>query len=124
MGKNSSSQKLLIVEDKKISVFSACRFASSEKVFCTIIYGIEISLSPPIFEPVQLTLQTKIRVKYLSTLCFNPLTVAVGYVRHENLTYLWSWTPKRVPRSVATHVPLCNTVSTDKLSKNSEFCHS
>ena len=45
-------------------------FASSEKVFYTI-YGIEISLSPPIFEPVQLTLQTRIGFKYLSTLCFN-----------------------------------------------------
>ena len=41
-------------------------FASSEKVFYTI-YGIEISLSPPIFEPVQLTLQTRIGLKYLST---------------------------------------------------------
>ena len=44
----------------------------SEKVFYTI-YGIEISLSPPIFEPVQLTLQTIIGFKYLSTLCFNML---------------------------------------------------
>ena len=23
----------------------------------------------------------------------NPLTMTVGYIRHEHLTYLWSWTP-------------------------------
>ena len=54
----------------------------------------------------------------------NPLTVTAEYIQHGNLTYLWSWSPRRLPRSAATHAPLCNTVSTDKLSqlsKNSEF---
>ena len=30
------------------------------------------------------------------------LTVIVGYIRQENLTYLWSWTPGRVTRSAQT----------------------
>ena len=75
MEKKSSSQKLFNIEDEKISVFSTRRFAcfaSFEKIFCTI-YGIEISPSPLIFGPVQLTLQTRIRLKYLSILCFNML---------------------------------------------------
>ena len=45
----------------------------------------------------------------------NPLTVSVGYIRNGNLTYLWFWTPRMVPRSAATHALFCNTVSTDKL---------
>ena len=53
----------------KKSVFFLLVVLRVLKVFCTI-YGIEMSLSPPIFEPVQQTLQTGIRVKYISTLCF------------------------------------------------------
>ena len=53
---------------------------------------------------------------------FNPLTVTVGYIRHASLTFLWSWTPRRVPRSAATHALFCNIVSTDKLcSKTVNF---
>ena len=71
-GKNHPVKSYSTLKIKKSQCYSACRFAyfaSSEKVFCTI-YGIEISLSPPIFEPVQLTLQTRNTLKYLSTLCF------------------------------------------------------
>ena len=33
--------------------------------------------------------------------------------RHENLTFLWTWILSWVPRSFATHVFLCNTLSSN-----------
>ena len=51
---------------------------------------------------------------------FNPLTANDELSRHEILTFLWTWTLKWVPRSFATHASLCNTLSSHKLSKNSE----
>ena len=67
--------------------------------------------------------------KIINKLCLNnvigsnfhiidPLTVNVGYIRHENLSFEWSWTPP--PRRVIQAL-LCSTLSTDKLSKNNEF---
>ena len=36
---------------------------------------------------------------------------------HENLTFLWTWILKWVPRSFATHASLCNTLSSNKCPK-------
>ena len=44
----------------------------------------------------------------------NPLTTNDGLLRHENLTILWSWTLRWVPRSFATHASLCNTLPSNK----------
>ena len=67
--KKSYSQTVFNIEDEKTSVSCSpsILFASSEKVFTPS------PPRPPIFEPVQLTLQTRIRLKYLPTLCFNML---------------------------------------------------
>ena len=46
---------------------------------------------------------------------FNPLTTNDRLLRHENLTFLWTWTERWVPRSFATHASLCNTLSSNKL---------
>ena len=46
---------------------------------------------------------------------FNPLTTNDGLLRHENLTFLWTWTLRWVPRSFATHASLCNTLPSNKL---------
>ena len=51
---------------------------------------------------------------------YNPLTANDELSRHENLTFLWTWTLRWVPRSFATHASLCNTLPSNKLSKNSE----
>ena len=40
----------------------------------------------------------------------------VHYTVHANLTFLQSWTPRRVPKWVATHAPLCNTLPSNNLS--------
>ena len=45
----------------------------------------------------------------------NPLTTNDGLLRHENLTFLWTWTLRWVPRSFATHASLCNTLPSNKL---------
>ena len=37
-----------------------------------------------------------------------------------NLTFLWTWTMRWVPRSFVTHASLCNTLPSNKMSKNSE----
>ena len=49
---------------------------------------------------------------------FNPLSANDELSRHENLTFLWAWTLRWVPRSFATHASLCNTLSSNELSKN------
>ena len=46
---------------------------------------------------------------------FNPLTANDELSRHENLTFLWTWILRWVPRSFATHASLCNTLSYNKL---------
>ena len=52
---------------------------------------------------------------------FNDLTANDEISRHENLTLLWTWTLKWVPRSFTTHVPLYITLGPlINLSKNSE----
>ena len=78
MGKKSSSKKF-----SKISVSSARRPFCLRvlRVFC-IIYDIKISPSPPIFK---LTMQTRIRLKYLSTLCFNMLLSIDTAVKKRDL---------------------------------------
>ena len=42
---------------------------------------------------------------------FNPLTANDELSRLENLTFLWTWILRWVPRSFATHASLCNTLS-------------
>ena len=37
-------------------------------------------------------------------------------IAHENLSFLRSWTPRRGPRSAATHAPMCNWVASHNLS--------
>ena len=51
---------------------------------------------------------------------FNPLTAKDKISFSKNLTFLWSWILRWKPRSAATHAPLCNTLSSNKLSKYSE----
>ena len=51
---------------------------------------------------------------------FNHLTANDGLSRLGNLTFLWTWVLRWIPRSFTTHVSLCNTLSSNKLSKNSE----
>ena len=46
---------------------------------------------------------------------FNPLTTYDGLLRHENLTFLWTWTLRWVPRSFAIYASLCNTLPSNKL---------
>ena len=46
---------------------------------------------------------------------FNPLTANDELSRHENLTFLWTWILRWVPRSFATHASLCNALSSNKL---------
>ena len=59
---------------KSVFLLVVACYASSEKVLYLICMVLnEISPSPPTFEPVQLTLQIRIRLKYLSALCFNML---------------------------------------------------
>ena len=45
----------------------------------------------------------------------NPLSPNGELSRHENLTFLWTWILRWVPRSFATHATLCNTLSSNKL---------
>ena len=45
----------------------------------------------------------------------NRLTANAELSRHENLTFLCTWTLRWVPRSFATHASLCNTLSSNKL---------
>ena len=47
----------------------------------------------------------------------NPLTTNDELSRHENLTFLWTWTLRWVPRSFATNASLCNTLSSNKPEK-------
>ena len=52
---------------------------------------------------------------------FNPLMSARDEISGlENLTFLWSWILRWVPRNAVTHAPLCYTLSSNKQSKNSE----
>ena len=46
---------------------------------------------------------------------FTPLATNDGLLRHENLTFLWTWTLRWVPRIFATHASLCNTLPSNKL---------
>ena len=46
---------------------------------------------------------------------FNPLTANDELSRHENLTFLWTWILRWIPRSFATHASLCNALSSNKL---------
>ena len=45
---------------------------------------------------------------------FNPLTANDELSRHENLTFLWTWILRWVPRRFATYASLCNTLSSNK----------
>ena len=45
----------------------------------------------------------------------NPLSANGNLSRHENLTFLWTLILRWVPRSVATHASLWNTLSSNKL---------
>ena len=45
----------------------------------------------------------------------NPLTANDELSRLENLTFLWIWILRWVPRSFATHASLSNTLSSNKL---------
>ena len=53
--------------------------------------------------------------KYQSISCLNPLSANGELSRHENLTLLWTWILRQVPRSFATHASLCNNLSSNKL---------
>ena len=44
----------------------------------------------------------------------NPLSDNDELSRHENLTFSWTWILGCVLRSFATHVSLCNTLSSNK----------
>ena len=46
---------------------------------------------------------------------FNPFTANDELSCHENLTFLWTWILRWVPKSFATHASLCNTLSSNKL---------
>ena len=48
---------------------------------------------------------------------FNPLTAKNEISLPENMTFLWTWILRWLPRSAATHASLCNTLSSNKLSK-------
>ena len=48
---------------------------------------------------------------------FKPLAANDELSRLENLTLLWTWILKWVPRSFATHASLCNTLSSNKCPK-------
>ena len=45
----------------------------------------------------------------------NPLTDNYELSRHENLTFLWTSILRWIPRSVANHAFLCNTLFSNKL---------
>ena len=47
----------------------------------------------------------------------NPLTANGELSRHENLTFLWTWILRWVPRSFATHASLSKTLSSNKTVK-------
>ena len=59
---------------------------------------------------------------YNISICFNPLNDNNQYILHTNLTFLWSRTPKRGPKSFATHAPLYITVY-PRITKNSKISH-
>ena len=46
---------------------------------------------------------------------FTPLTTNVRLLHHENLTFIWTWTLRWVPRIFTTHASLCNTLPSNKL---------
>ena len=50
-------------------------------------------------------------ILYFRMCLFNPLTANDELFRHENLTFLWTWILRWVPRSFATHASLCNALS-------------
>ena len=51
----------------------------------------------------------------LFTVCgINPLTAKDEIFRLGNLSFLWTWILRWVPRSVGTHAPLCNTLFSNK----------
>ena len=54
------------------------------------------------------------RYKRLNVFFFNPLTANNEISRLENLTFLWTWILRWVPRSFVTHASLCNTLSSNK----------
>ena len=51
----------------------------------------------------------------ISIFLLNPLTANDELSRLENLTFLWTWILRWVPRSFATHASLLNTLSSNKL---------
>ena len=53
--------------------------------------------------------EEQIEKKFIYPLCANG---ELSY--HENLTFLWTWILRWVPRSFATHASLCNTLSSNK----------
>ena len=52
---------------------------------------------------------------YFQMFSLDPWTANDELSRHENLTFLWTWTLMWVPRSFATHAALCNTLPSNKL---------
>ena len=68
------------------------------------------------------TFQTGVKLhaglSFTSPTCNNPLNLLSGNGKlsyHENLTFLWTWILKWVPRNFATHASLCNTLPSNKL---------
>ena len=66
-------------------------------------------------------MSTRLNLKFLNcnrvrkNSAINPLSANVELSRHENLSFLWTWILRWVPRSFATHASLCNTLSSNKL---------
>ena len=47
-----------------------------------------------------------------------PLTAKDELSRPGNLTFLQSWTPRRIPRRIATHAPLYNTLPSNNQNQS------
>ena len=56
----------------------------------------------------------KKRIYVLDSMSFNPYAND-ELSRLENLTFLWTWILRWVPKSFATHPSLCNTLSSNTL---------
>ena len=53
-------------------------------------------------------------------ICVNPLTAKDEISLRENLSFLWTWILRWVPKSVVTNASLYNILSSKKLTKDSE----
>ena len=54
-------------------------------------------------------------IRNMFQISLNPLSANGELSYHENLTFLWTWILRCVPRSFATNASLCNTLSSNKL---------